>query len=253
MATRTRKAVAGNGQDSTVTQEKIENLEPLPKAPATAGLDQLAPIMSIERIPTKTIEVPIVGTSPLIMHNWSAKARRIMLETQQGKKAQKEIRDPEADYQAAFYRIAVEDGKAPKYGMPVISFKQATVSAARFFGKAVTMTTLRQCLFFRGVSTAADRQELTEILFTTDPTMREDMVRVGNSGTDLRYRPEFSQWSAVLRVTYVASLIDQQSVLSLVDGGGMGVGVGDWRPEKKGTFGCYTLDESKPVTEVQFR
>jgi hypothetical protein len=27
----------------------------------------------------------------------------------------------------------------------------------------------------------------------------------------------------------------------------MGVGVGEWRPERKGDFGTYTIDESKDI------
>jgi hypothetical protein len=203
-----------------------------------------APVLQISKIQAETILVPVVGTSPLIMHNWSEKARRIMLETQQGKKAPKEVRNPEADYLAAFYRIAAEDG-SPHFGLPVTAFKQCTVSAARFYGKNVTMTALQQCLFFRGVRTPADRQELVEVF--GEPHMREDMVGVGVNGTDLRYRPEFDEWSALLTVTYVRSMVDRGSVLSLIDAGGMGVGVGDWRPEKRGTFGTFALDQSKEV------
>jgi hypothetical protein len=30
-------------------------------------------------------------------------------------------------------------------------------------------------------------------------------------------------------------------VLALIEAGGMGVGVGEWRPEKSGMFGTYQL------------
>jgi hypothetical protein len=206
------------------------------------------PVLQISRIQAETIQVPIVGTSPLIMHNWSAKAKRIMLDKEQGKKKLKENRDPQADYLAAFYRIASEPGQPERFGMPVTAFKQCTVSAARFYDKSVTMTALQQCLFFRGVLTTADRQELVEVF--GEPEMREDMVGVGVSGTDLRYRPVFNEWSTLLTVTYVKSMVDKGSVLSLIDAGGMGVGVGDWRPECRGTFGTFTVDESRDVTVI---
>lgn len=226
------KAVATNGKTPAAATAEVEA--------------EVAPALQISRIAAETIQVPIVGTSPLIMHNWSEKARRIMLETQQGKKTPKEPRNPEADYTAAFYRIASEQGQPERYGMPVTAFKQCTVSAARFYGKSVTMTALQQCLFFRGVMTPSDRQELIEVF--GEPEMREDMVGVGVSGTDLRYRPVFNEWTSVLTVTYVKSMVDRGSVLSLIDAGGMGVGVGDWRPEKRGTFGCYTIDTAQEVT-----
>jgi hypothetical protein len=198
-----------------------------------------AAVTEIQRIAAETIEVPIVGTAPLIVHQWSAKAKQQMLDAQQGRKNVKEARDPEKDYLSSLYET--DDG----YGFPVLAFKAATIGAARYFGKAVRMTELRQFLFFAGVPSVDRTQILTPI--TGEPRMREDMVRVGMGGTDLRYRGEFVEWSATLIVTYVTNSISRESVLSLIDAGGMGVGVGEWRPEKRGQNGTYGLDESRKV------
>jgi hypothetical protein len=97
--------------------------------------------ISIARIQATHVTVPITGTAPLIVHNWSAKAKQQMLDAQQGRKTPKQTRDPEADYEASLYRT--DNG----YGFPTIGFKAAIVSAARFFGKDVTMTALRQFVF----------------------------------------------------------------------------------------------------------
>lgn len=209
--------------------------------------NETTPTIQINQIGAETILVPIVGTTPLIMHNWSEKAKRQMLDAMQGRKTPKEIRDPQSDYEASFYRLYRENG-GDAYGFPATAFKKATVGAARFFDKSVSMTAVRQMMFFRGEMTKADRQELIEIV--GQPEMREDMVRVGNGGTDLRYRPMFVEWSATLRITYVKSGIDCSSVLSLVDAGGLGVGVGEWRPEKSGSFGTYAIDQSKNVEVI---
>lgn len=198
--------------------------------------------INISRIAAERVLIPIIGTTPLIVHKFSEKARRQMLDAQQGKKAPKVARDPEADYQSAFYRT--KDG----YGFPAVAFKACTVGAARFFGKDVRMTDLRQCLFFKGALSAADPQPLVEL--AGEPHMREDVVRLGISGTDLRYRPEFWPWSATLDVTYVKSMLTLDSVLSLIDAGGMGVGVGEWRPEKKGDYGTFQIDEAREVQVI---
>lgn len=198
--------------------------------------------IQLNKIDVETLAVPIIGTTPLIVHRWSDKAKRQMLDTQQGKKKVKEIRDPQADYEASFYRIATDDGD--RYGFPVLAFKAATIGAARFYDKSVTMTSLRQMLFFKGVLTKADPQQLVQI--DGEPHMREDVVRVGQ-GTDLRYRGEFSEWSGVLNVSYVTSSLSRDSVLSLIDAGGMGVGVGEWRPQKSGEFGTYMIDHSREI------
>ena len=202
--------------------------------------------LQIDRIAAETMLVPLVGTSPLIVHNFSAKAKRQMLEAQQGKKRLKEIRDPMAEYEASLYRIAREDGTTG-YGFPVTAFKAATIGAARFYGKSISMTQLRQFVFMSGRLTAADPQQLVEI--DGEPRMREDVVRLGgpSRSADLRYRAEFPTWSVTLQVTFVSTALSQSSVLSLIDAGGLGIGVGEWRPEKKGEFGTYRIDPDRRV------
>lgn len=197
----------------------------------------------IQRIGTETIRVPLIGTAPLIVHKFSEKSKRQMLDAMQGRKTPKVAKDPEADYEAAFYRHDDES-----YGFPVIAFKAATVGGARFYGKSISMTALRQFVFFDAEFSKVDGQKLARIDGT--PHMREDVVRVGMGGTDLRYRPEFTEWSTRIDVTYVQSMLTRESVLSLIDAGGMGVGVGEWRPEKRGDFGTYAIDTTKDIEVV---
>lgn len=198
--------------------------------------------IQIDRIAAERILVPIIGTTPLIVHAWSTKAKRQMLDAMQGRKTPKEPKNPEAEYDAAFYRL--EDGA---YCFPALAFKAATVGGARFYGKQVTMTALRQFLFFRG-ERGLDGRLMARI--DGEPRMREDPVPVG-TGTDLRYRPEFPEWSTILDVTYVTSSLTRGSVLSLIDAGGIGVGVGEWRPERRGDFGTYRVDPDRAVEVVE--
>ena len=191
--------------------------------------------ISLSEIAIETMFVPIRGTSPLIVHRFSEKAKRMMLDNAMGKKSPKEPKNPQEEYEAAFYRFA--DGGT---GVPVTAFKQATIGAARFYGKnQVQMTSLKQFIFVSG-EIGVDGQSLARIV--GDPHMREDVVRVGRGGADLRYRPEYMPWSTTLRVTYVTSALTRDSVLSLINAGGMGVGVGEWRPERDGDNGRYTID-----------
>lgn len=197
--------------------------------------------INISRIDTETLHVPLVGTAPLIVHKFSEKAKRQMLDAMQGRKSPKEPKDPEKEYQAALYLH--DDGG---YGMPVIAFKSATVGGARFYGKSISMTALRQFIFFDAEFSKTCGQKLARI--NGEPIMREDVTRVGMGGTDLRYRPEFTEWSTTVAVTYVRSMLTQDSVLSLIEAGGLGVGIGEWRPEKKGDFGTYEIDRTQNIT-----
>src|SRR5262245_58851785 len=188
------------------------------------------------------MQVPVKGTSPLIVNRFSEKAKRQLLDKAQGRKTPRQPKDPEAEYQAAFYRF--EDGA---YGIPAIAFKSSTVGGARFF-TGITMAALKQFLFFRG-PVGVDGQMLVKLI--GEPHIREDVVRIGKgTGTELRYRPEFLEWSAVLDVVFVKAALTKGSVLSLIDAGGLGVGVGEWRPERGGTFGTYEVDKSLEVVVI---
>lgn len=199
--------------------------------------------VQIDKLDEETIKVPIIGTSPLIIHRFSEKAKKQMLDAMQGNRSPKVPKDPQAEYEAAAYRF--EDGG---YGFPVIGFKQAAVSAARFYGKDVSMTALRQFVFFRG-DLGVDGQMLARIVGT--PHIREDVARVARGGTDLRYRPEWTEWSTTLEITFIRSAITRNSVVSLVDAGGLGVGIGEWRPERNGDFGTFRVDSSKKIEVIE--
>jgi virulence-associated protein VagC len=217
--------------------ERLRQTLHIPKGTAMADA-----IINISRIGTETILVPVAGTAPLIVNRFSEKAKRQMLDNMLGRKSPKQNKNPEAEYEAAFYRLG--DGG---YGFPALAFKAATVSGARNFA-GVTMTALKQYMFFRG-EIGSDGRGLVRI--DGEPKMREDVVTVGRNGSDLRYRPQFLPWTATLRVTYVTSALTKDSVLSLIEAGGQGVGVGEWRPERDGDFGTYILDPERPVDVVR--
>jgi len=202
--------------------------------------------IEIGRIASERILIPIVGTMPLIMCKFPEKAKRTLLDGMQGRKTPKAIRDPQADFEAAIWRV--KDG----YGFPAVAFKAATIGAARYYGKQVSMTELRQLIFFRGELSTDEPPQALVRLDTDEPTRREDYVRIAQT-TDLRYRPQFENWSAVLDVTYVTSSLSRESLLSLVDAGGMG-GVGEWRPAGKkstGDFGTYKIDMTRELQVIQ--
>ena len=74
--------------------------------------------------------------------------------------------------------------------------------------------------------------------------MRKDPVNVqGNK--DLRFRPEFRNWKAELLVKFDADRVTVEQIANLLNHGGQTVGVGEWRPEKNGTFGTFQVGASK--------
>jgi len=192
--------------------------------------------LELKRIALETIEVPIVGTSELIVHNWSDKAKRQMLEKQMkpGTRAKKTPKDPVEDYEASKYKTP--DGKD---AMVTTAFKQSMVDALRYFD-GVSMVMGKTAFFVEG--------EFVEI--DGEPRMREDMVRLETGTADIRYRAGYQNWSTKLTITYATTILTRESIISLVDAAGQTQGVGDWRPSSKkktGPFGRFMVDPNREV------
>lgn len=175
----------------------------------------------------------IEGTSPVIIHKFSEKAQK-MIEDKQAKKSKggREARDPESEYKGALY--VFNDGV--RYGFPAGGFKAAMIRAGKQLG--YVMADLKGWLF---VVPDEKEQNLVEIIGT--PRMRTDMVRIGMGTADVRYRPEFPEWNAVLKIQYNAKCISDEQITELLALAGFSCGIGDWRPEKaaSGSFGTWKL------------
>ena len=176
--------------------------------------------------------ITLRGTSELVMHAWSDKAKREMLDKQMGKaREKKEFKDPQADYEAAFYRLP--DGRP---AFPAVAFKAAIVSAARQV-EGLTMAFLRGAFHVDGDLLPVDGE----------PRMREDMVRVGMGTADIRYRPGFPEWSVVLPVRLNARALTLEQLCHLIRQAGFSVGVGEWRPERDGSWGMFDIETVQEV------
>lgn len=181
--------------------------------------------IEIPKLNLATMQVLLVGDSPLICHAWSTKAKEMMLAKQMKKAKQaKEAKDPQKDFEESLYPLPGGEG----YGFPAVAFKAAMVGACRFV-ENIKMTEARGAFHILG--------ELIPI--DGIPTPREDMVRVGMGTADIRYRGEFKSWKALVNISYNQSAISAEQIVNLLNVAGFGVGVGEWRPERDGSYGRF--------------
>lgn len=216
--------------------------------------------VEIKPIILVTATVRVVGISPLIVHKWSEKAKKEMLQSMQsnskenGPKKKKEredkrpfmefvdslywltekpVADTDAELQVKFQE-AIENGA--RFGFPATAFKAAAISGAYRRGWVPDKMGLRGAFFID-----ADDDGLVEIKGSA-PTMREDPVHIGISGSDLRYRGEFASWYADLNITY-----DENGpytfgdIVNYLNVGGFVCGVGEWRAERDGQNGGFQV------------
>ena len=201
---------------------------------------------TLDVIPLVRATIPITGTSPLIAHRFSEKAKGEIINRQNGiKKVGKEPRIPEEEFEAAKH-IMTDPVHNGQDGFPVVAFKAATVGALRQYSvsvKDMSMVALRGLMYFK----AYGSEQLVPISYS-DCIMREDYVSVGQ-GKDIRFRPQYNDWSTSLVIDFNVNRLNPQTVVSLVNAGGNG-GVGEWRPEKNasGMYGTYEVDQDTGVT-----
>ena len=205
-------------------------------------------VIEIRPIEIKKVTIRIVGDTPLIMHAWSEKAKRMMLEAQMGvaKGKKKEATNPVDDFIRSMYWLTTmpEDGtmesfeeaiaNGARFGFPVTAFKQAAISAAYRMGWAKDKMSMRGAFFID-----SDENGMIEIHSDT-PEMREDMVKVGMGTADIRYRGEFKNWYADLTISYNANgQYSLENIVNIINAGGYVCGVGEWRPERDGQNGMF--------------
>jgi hypothetical protein len=192
------------------------------------------PLIEINRPNIKTVAFPVTGTSPLISHKWSEKAKKQMLDKQMKKASQgREAKNPEQDFKDSLYLLSNGEHPNGPYGFPAVGFKAAAVRAAKQVD-GMTMTDARSWFFV-----IPDDGDLIK-LKGDKPHIREDMVKIQQT-TDIRFRGQFDNWSAVLNIKYNADQISDEQLLNLFELAGFSCGIGEWRMERGGTFGTFTL------------
>jgi hypothetical protein len=205
-------------------------------------------VLEIRPIEIQKVNIRIVGDTPLIMHAWSEKAKRMMLDAQMGlaKGKKEEPKNPVEDFIRSTYSLtdmpeemteeafseAISNGA--RFGFPVTAFKQAAISAAYRMGWAKDKVSLRGAFFID-----SDENGLIEI-HSDEPKMREDMVKVGMGTADIRYRGEFANWYADMTISYnMNGNYSLENIMNIINAGGYICGVGEWRPEKDGQYGQF--------------
>lgn len=174
------------------------------------------------------LEAHIRGDAPYMQHRFSQKARLKMMETQrEGSQARsKRVREPRdfaADCEAATYRMT--DGS---YGMPCGAYRNGMISACKVVGFHMSKAKL-------GIRIIADGYDALEgtpmVRLYGEPEQNERPVRNETGVVDIRSRPLWRDWKAIVRVRFDADLFSHTDVLNLLVRMGAQVGIGEGRAD----------------------
>lgn len=189
----------------------------------------------------------IIGDTPLITHAWAEKAKREMLDKQlkKVKPSGKEARDPDKDFVNSLYEMG-----GSVFGFPVTGVKNCIMSAAhkdKGIARSAVMSALyldAEMIRVRPARAGAICDMPLVRIYSNQPEMREDMVRIGgglNKTANLAYRGQFTVWGMFITGRVNTTVVPMETLAFLVEESGSACGIGEWRNEKKGVFGSFHL------------
>ena len=190
--------------------------------------------IELKDLKIRVVKVAIIGISPLLANKFSNKVKEEIAGKEQGKaKASKnEIRNPEKEYEEAKH-ISIEGWE----GFPAGGIKKCLIRGAKAIG--LVMTDVKA-----GVFVEPDCPETDLVRIIGESRFREDVGRNPSTGKGrIIYRAEFPVWEAILTITFNEGLVSLDQVFQMIYAGGYGTGIGDWRPERGGNYGRFTLKD----------
>lgn len=187
----------------------------------------------------KRIEVEIRGVTPLLIHRFTE-------QTEQGKPTRRQIvtnDDPRAE--------ATKNAYIAKDG----TFFFNSYSIAGAMGNAGSnhkMRGSRKSLRFVVPSAVHVSGEAITILNGDGPAKNFEVdsrpVTIpATKGRVMRHRPRFDEWGARFEMMVNDDLLAIETAHQLLTEAGQSIGIGDFRPEKRGPFGTFRVTRFEEV------
>lgn len=183
----------------------------------------------------QTIEVEIVGTAPLMINRFSQKAMEQMADKQQAGSQAGKGKKREAKNFDAVFNGARHISREGWDGIAAGAFRNALISACRLVG--FKMTLAKMSLFIE--ADGYDQVDGTPLIRILGGSPERSVMAARNATgvVDLRIRPQWMEWGAILRVRYDADQFSATDVVNLLMRVGMQVGIGEGRPDSKMSAG----------------
>lgn len=190
----------------------------------------------------QNVTLKLTAESPILMHS-DRYANPLDTMTKEHKlltsKRKKVDEDHEAIAKSEWMGGLYYDDEHGPY-MPGQNVKSALVGAAKIHRMGAT--------FKRALIVVDDRLRL-DYTGPRDPEKMWESPRfvdcrsvvVGQSRL-MRYRPKFHDWSLSVNIVFSNEMIEQEDVVRAAENAGMFIGIGDYRPEKGGAFGRFSVE-----------
>lgn len=187
----------------------------------------------------KTINVEIRGVTPLLIHRFAEQSEQ----SKNTRKMKVDNTDPRAEATKAAY--IAPDGT---YYFSAASIPGCLGNA----GSNHKMRGSRKSLRFVVPSAVRMTSDTVTILNGSGPAKdfevdARPVTIPATKGRIMRYRPRFNEWGAKFDILVNDDLLDVETVHQLLNEAGMQIGIGDFRPEKRGPFGTFRVVSFKEI------
>lgn len=188
----------------------------------------------------KTIECEIRGTSPLLIHKFSEEAEQ----SKATRRIKSQNRDPREEAQRNAYQAPDGTYYFSAFAIP------GTIGNA---GSGHKSTGSRKSLRWIVPSAVRMTVDAVTILNGGGParTFEVDSRPVtipATKGRIMRHRPRFDNWGARFDLVVNDHLLSTEVVHQLLNEAGEGIGIGDFRPEKRGPFGTFRVTKFEEMS-----
>ncbi|HLD93908.1 MAG TPA: hypothetical protein VI703_06880 [Anaerolineales bacterium] len=177
----------------------------------------------------------IVGTSPLVIHRFSAKIKQQMKQKMEtgkaaGSKKNREAKSTDDLFQEARYR-----SKEGWDGFHAGGGRAGLISACRLVGFKMTLAKLSLFIVADGVDEVEPQIPLIRIY--GEAIKQEDMARVETGQPYVTVRAAYHKWSANVRIRWDADQFTIADVSNLLVRVGQQVGFGEGRHDSRNSTG----------------
>ncbi len=189
----------------------------------------------------ETLDLTITGASPLLMHSDrganpldpKTKAHKVLTS-----KRKKTDEDHEAIARSEWEMGMYFDKDFGPY-LPTQNVMSCITNGAKMHklgstvAKAAMILDEKTKLIYKGPRTIATLWK--------DPRFVDCRSVVVSRARIMRYRPSFFPWAIEVSIIFDTEIIERQQILDAAINAGRFVGLGDFRPEKKGPFGRFNV------------
>jgi hypothetical protein len=237
MAVRTIPFGNRNGKQAAAGTARLFSDHPIESTTMATATKAKAPeeAISIKAPDFRFLEINITGTSPLVVNRFSAKAIEMMRATQEAGSAAKSKKTREPKDFDALFENAKHVANEGWEGIHAAAFRNGAISACRAVGYKMTHAKLAFCVLADGF----DRVDGAPLVRLSEGEAEQWVAPTRNATgvVDLRCRPMYREWAAILRIRYDAGMLSSSDVVNLISRVGLQVGIGEGRPDSKASAG----------------